>query len=93
MPRRSLFPGGVGNTRGDADNFRTLLDDVETKLFGTLPDETWFYPGHGSDSTLGAERPHPPSGVSAAGRPGGATDELARRSALLCAILNTCVCT
>ncbi len=53
----SLFPGGVGNTRGDADNFRTLLDDVETKLFGTLPDETWFYPGHGSDSTLGAERP------------------------------------
>jgi glyoxylase-like metal-dependent hydrolase (beta-lactamase superfamily II) len=54
----SLFPGGVGNTRGNADNFRTLLDDVETKLFGTLPDETWFYPGHGNDSTLGAERPH-----------------------------------
>jgi glyoxylase-like metal-dependent hydrolase (beta-lactamase superfamily II) len=53
----SLFPGGVGNTRGDAGNFRTLLDDVETKLFDTLPDETWFYPGHGSDSTLGAERP------------------------------------
>ena len=52
----SLFPGGVGNTRGDADNFRSLIDDVETKLFGTLPDETWFYPGHGNDSTLGAER-------------------------------------
>jgi glyoxylase-like metal-dependent hydrolase (beta-lactamase superfamily II) len=52
----SLFPGGVGNTRGDADNFRTLLDDVETKLFGALPDETWFYPGHGNDSTLGAQR-------------------------------------
>jgi glyoxylase-like metal-dependent hydrolase (beta-lactamase superfamily II) len=54
----SLFPGGVGNTRGDADSFRTLLDDVEAKLFSTLPDQTWFYPGHGSDSTLGAERPH-----------------------------------
>jgi len=26
---------------------------VETKLFGRLPDETWFYPGHGKDSTLG----------------------------------------
>jgi glyoxylase-like metal-dependent hydrolase (beta-lactamase superfamily II) len=52
----SLFPGGVGNTRGNADNFRTLIDDVESKLFGTLPDETWFYPGHGNDSTLGAER-------------------------------------
>ena len=34
------------------------IDDVETKLFGPLPDETWFYPGHGNDSTLGAERPH-----------------------------------
>jgi glyoxylase-like metal-dependent hydrolase (beta-lactamase superfamily II) len=53
----SLFPGGVGNTRGNAENFRSLLDDVETKLFGALPDETWFYPGHGNDSTLGAERP------------------------------------
>ena len=53
----SLFPGGVGNTRGDAAAFTTLLDDVETKLFGALPDETWFYPGHGNDSTLGAERP------------------------------------
>ena len=54
----SLFPGGVGNTRGNAENFTSLLDDVETKVFGTLPDETWFYPGHGNDSTLGAERPH-----------------------------------
>jgi glyoxylase-like metal-dependent hydrolase (beta-lactamase superfamily II) len=54
----SLFPGGVGNTFGDSAAFETLIDDVETKLFGTLPDETWFYPGHGDDSTLGAERPH-----------------------------------
>lgn len=54
----SLFPGGVGATFGDAEAFATLIDQVETKLFGTLPDETWFYPGHGGDSTLGAERPH-----------------------------------
>ena len=54
----SLFPGGVGNTRGDADAFAQLIGDVETKIFGTLPDDTWFYPGHGGDSTLGAERPH-----------------------------------
>jgi glyoxylase-like metal-dependent hydrolase (beta-lactamase superfamily II) len=53
----SGFPGGVGNTRGNAENFNSLLSDVETKLFGRLPDETWFYPGHGKDSTLGAERP------------------------------------
>jgi glyoxylase-like metal-dependent hydrolase (beta-lactamase superfamily II) len=53
-----LFPGGVGNTRGDAEAFAALLNDVETKLFGELPDETWVYPGHGADTTLGAERPH-----------------------------------
>ncbi len=53
----SLFPGGVGNTFGDADAFATLIDDVETKLFGTLPDDTWFYPGHGNDGRLGDERP------------------------------------
>lgn len=54
----SLFPGGVGNTFGDPAAFARLIDDVETKIFDRLPDETWFYPGHGNDSTLGAERPH-----------------------------------
>ncbi|MBS2937762.1 MBL fold metallo-hydrolase [Nocardioides sp. J2M5] len=54
----SLFPGGVGNTFGDADAFVQLLGDVETKLFDRLPDETWFYPGHGNDGRLGDERPH-----------------------------------
>jgi glyoxylase-like metal-dependent hydrolase (beta-lactamase superfamily II) len=53
-----LFPGGVGNTFGDADAFVSLIDDVESKLFAQLPDETWVYPGHGDDTTLGAERPH-----------------------------------
>lgn len=54
----SLFPGGVGNTFGDADAFVSLINDVEERIFGRLPDETWFYPGHGNDSTLGTERPH-----------------------------------
>ena len=53
----SLFPGGVGKT-GSPEDFSSLLDDVETKVFGRLPDQTWFYPGHGDDSTLGAERPY-----------------------------------
>jgi glyoxylase-like metal-dependent hydrolase (beta-lactamase superfamily II) len=53
----SLFPGGVGNTREDPVAFSSLIGDVETKLFDRLPDETWFYPGHGADSTLGTERP------------------------------------
>ncbi|MGH3447918.1 MAG: MBL fold metallo-hydrolase [Nocardioidaceae bacterium] len=54
----SLFPGGVGNTHGDATAFASLVDDVEHKLFDRLPDDTWVYPGHGGDTTLGAERPH-----------------------------------
>lgn len=54
----SLFPGGVGNTHGNPEHFAQLLGDVESKLFARLPDETWVYPGHGDDTTLGAERPH-----------------------------------
>ncbi len=52
----SLFPGGIGKTM-TPENFTSLLNDVEERVFGTLPDDTWFYPGHGDDSTLGAERP------------------------------------
>jgi glyoxylase-like metal-dependent hydrolase (beta-lactamase superfamily II) len=54
----SLFPGGAGNTEKDADRFTSLMDDLERKVFGPLPDETWVYPGHGRDTTLGAERPN-----------------------------------
>ena len=54
----SLFPGGVGNTEQDPKRFATLFRDVTTKLFDPFPDSTWVYPGHGADTTLGAERPH-----------------------------------
>jgi glyoxylase-like metal-dependent hydrolase (beta-lactamase superfamily II) len=53
----SLFPGGVGRTTSPED-FTSLIDDVAARVFDLLPDETWFYPGHGNDSTVGAERPH-----------------------------------
>src|SRR3982750_2746474 len=54
----SLFPGGVGNTQEDPQRFASLIDDVEQRLFAVLPDDTWVYPGHGRDTTLGTERPH-----------------------------------
>lgn len=54
----TLFPGGPGNTFGNADNHRRIMDGLEERIFGRLPDETWVYPGHGDDTTLGAERPH-----------------------------------
>lgn len=53
-----LFPGGVGNTQQDAGRFTSLYDGLVAKVFEKLPDATWVYPGHGSDTTLGAERPH-----------------------------------
>jgi len=55
----SLFPGGVGKTSGP-EAFESLVDDVSHKIFDRLPDDTWFYPGHGKDSTLGTERPSLP---------------------------------
>lgn len=52
-----LFPGGVGKTWKDGD-FDRLLGDVSSKVFDVYPDTTVVYPGHGDDTTLGAERPH-----------------------------------
>lgn len=54
----SLFPGGVGATFGNEAAFQELITDVEERIFQRLPDDTWFYPGHGTDSTIGAERPY-----------------------------------
>jgi glyoxylase-like metal-dependent hydrolase (beta-lactamase superfamily II) len=53
----SLFPGGPGRTIRPED-FTSLMNDLEAKVFDRLPDETWVYPGHGDDTTLGTERPH-----------------------------------
>ncbi|NLU61377.1 MBL fold metallo-hydrolase [Rhodococcus sp. HNM0563] len=52
-----LFPGGLGRTTKPED-FDSLYQDVTAKIFDRFDDETVFYPGHGKDSTLGAERPH-----------------------------------
>src|SRR4051812_50073838 len=50
--------------------FASLVDDLEERVFGVLPDETWVYPGHGDDTTLGKERPSLPE-WRARGRGGG----------------------
>lgn len=52
-----LFPGGVGRTWKSGD-FEQLLGDVASRLFSVYADSTVVYPGHGDDTTLGAERPH-----------------------------------
>jgi glyoxylase-like metal-dependent hydrolase (beta-lactamase superfamily II) len=56
----SLFPGGIGNTKNPGQSFDSLIEDVAQRVFDVYSDDTWFYPGHGDDSTIGAERPHLP---------------------------------
>jgi glyoxylase-like metal-dependent hydrolase (beta-lactamase superfamily II) len=52
-----LFPGGVGKTWKEGD-FEKLLGDVTNRVFNVYGDSTVVYPGHGDDTTLGAERPN-----------------------------------
>jgi glyoxylase-like metal-dependent hydrolase (beta-lactamase superfamily II) len=52
----TLFPGGPGNTFGDAAAFERIMDSLA--LLFELPDETRVLPGHGSDTRIGLERPH-----------------------------------
>jgi hypothetical protein len=37
---------------------RTLMNDLESKIFDRFDDDTVGHPGHGDDTTLGTERPH-----------------------------------
>lgn len=52
----TLFPGGPGATRFPYSSFDQIMESLERELF-TLPDETVVMPGHGLDTTIGAERP------------------------------------
>ena len=52
-----LFPGGVGKT-WEPGGFEELLGDVTSRVFGVYGDDTVVYPGHGDDTTVGAERLH-----------------------------------
>ncbi|WP_334144538.1 MBL fold metallo-hydrolase [Rhabdothermincola sp.] len=53
----TLFPGGPGATKFPGGDFETIIRSIDTRLF-TLPAETLVLPGHGDDTTIGAERPH-----------------------------------
>lgn len=52
-----LFPGGPGRTTNPED-FNSLFTGLTSKVFDRFGDDTAVYPGHGDDTTLGAERPH-----------------------------------
>lgn len=52
----TLFPGGPGNTMGNAERFSQIMAAVD-RLF-RLPDHTRICPGHGLDTSIGRERPY-----------------------------------
>jgi len=52
----TLFPGGPGHTRTEGASFEQIIASIDRGLF-TLPAETLVLPGHGLDTTIGAERP------------------------------------
>ena len=53
----TLFPGGPGATQYGGD-FPTIIRSIDDRIFSKLPTETIVMPGHGDDTTIGAERPH-----------------------------------
>lgn len=53
----TLFPGGPGATHFEGGDFATIIDSIDNRLF-TFPADTIVLPGHGDDTTIGAERPH-----------------------------------
>lgn len=54
----TLFPGGPGATQYEGGDFPTIIRSIEDELFATLDADVVVMPGHGDDTTIGAERPH-----------------------------------
>jgi glyoxylase-like metal-dependent hydrolase (beta-lactamase superfamily II) len=54
----TLFPGGPGNTSFEGGDFGTIIRSIDERLFSRFSPETMVLPGHGNDTTIGAESPH-----------------------------------
>jgi glyoxylase-like metal-dependent hydrolase (beta-lactamase superfamily II) len=54
----TLFPGGPGATKFPGGDFPTIIKSIDEKIFRRFPAETIVMPGHGADTTIGAESPH-----------------------------------
>ncbi|MAV21629.1 MAG: hypothetical protein CL417_08925 [Acidimicrobiaceae bacterium] len=53
----TLFPGGPGATQFEGGDFTKIIESIDRRLF-TLNADTLVLPGHGDETTIGAERPH-----------------------------------
>jgi glyoxylase-like metal-dependent hydrolase (beta-lactamase superfamily II) len=54
----TLFPGGPGNTTFPGGDFSSIIRSLEDRLFAPLAADTIVLPGHGDQTTIGAEAPH-----------------------------------
>ncbi|MCB0987250.1 MAG: MBL fold metallo-hydrolase [Microthrixaceae bacterium] len=54
----TLFPGGPGNTSFEGGDFATIITSIEDRLFSPISSDTLVLPGHGDQTTIGAESPH-----------------------------------
>lgn len=54
----TLFPGGPGGTEFPGGDFDQIIRSIDERIFKTLDPDTLVLPGHGDDTTIGAERPH-----------------------------------
>ncbi|MDQ1378360.1 MAG: hypothetical protein QOE15_2533 [Acidimicrobiaceae bacterium] len=54
----TLFPGGPGATTFPGGDFPTIIHSLEDRLFAPLAADTIVMPGHGNNTSIGAERPH-----------------------------------
>jgi len=54
----TLFPGGPGATKFPGGDFDAIITSIGERLFARFGPQTLVLPGHGADTTIGAERPH-----------------------------------
>ena len=54
----TLFPGGPGATQYEGGDFPTIIRSIEDRIFSRFDGSTVVLPGHGLDTTIGAESPH-----------------------------------
>ena len=53
----TLFPGGPGATGFEGGDFASIIRSIDNLLFARYPADTMVLPGHGDDTTIGAESP------------------------------------
>lgn len=54
----TLFPGGPGATHFEGGDFDTIIRSIEDRMFRVFGADTVVLPGHGDDTTIGAESPN-----------------------------------